>query len=310
MKNIFTVLIILFTASLGFFFGKSQGFKEGVASESQAPALSMEAPKSSMSVEDEKNWLELKEKLQGVTAEQIREYLRTQNADEKLKKADEILGKIVAAMVANIGLRLEKKDLDAFQSPLALHPVDNQPKASAAPVVEEIPAALAKPDDGKKNLARLGQQARNARTEEDVSKILEQLPKEFASRIQSSTNLSSQQIRDLRGNFEGTLVFDKDARSVRTTLAFSGNRRGDNKLVGAAVVDIFDSNGKSVSRGASRGDMSDRFSGNQLSVFIEIGGDYIELIYFPNLDSFYGNYLQSSKGQLTKTGRITYRRAN
>ena len=302
MKNVFLVLIISAALGLGFLIGKSHG------SEQAEPVIAV--PKTEMTWEDEKNWKELKEKLQGITSEQIREYLRTQNADEKLRKADEILGKIVAAMVANIGLRLENKEVEAFNSPGSVQPAENQPKAAPVAAQAEMVTSTTLPINSKRILMQLNQQAKNARTEEEVAKVLEKLPGDFTARLQGSSNLNREQVRTLRGNFEGTLFYDKNGVSVRTTLSFSGYAQGKDKVSGQAVVEIFDAKGKSISRGSSRGDLSKSFSGNELSVLIESGGDYMELIYFPNLDSFSGNFLQASKGQFVKTGRITYRRLN
>lgn len=301
MKFIYGLIVLVSFSGLGYLAGKGQGFREGVA---QAPKPEM--PVISMNPEDEKNWKELKEKLQGVTPDQIREYLRTQNADEKLKKADEILGKILQAMVATIGYRLQPEELAQLNGSPSVRR-DTQP-IPVEPIVESKTDPKKAEKDLERNYQKLKRQIQNVDSEDEAQKVLADLPTEINTRIKSATSLSQQQINQLRGHFEGTLTYLKDASVVRTTLEFSGQKVGENKVTGQAVLVVYNKSGRAVSTGTSNGDLDGRYSSTPVSVLIESGGDYFELIYFRNLDAWMGNFYEMQKGQQVKAGTLVYRR--
>ena len=246
----------------------------------------------------------LKSKLAGITPEEIRRYLQTANAEEKLKRADEILGKIMQVLVTQVGFRLEKEELSQFGQ--ASKVVDNQPKASPLPVPQQT-ATEEKPNPNPQMNRQLQTQIRNARSEEEAKKVLEGLSSDFSTRLQKSAVLTPEQIRELNGRFEGVLIEDKNPRGRQVSMTFRG-RIQEGKLMGSARVQIYGDNGAVVSDGRSRGDLGKSYSATENSIFIEIGGDYMELIYFPNLGQWMGSMLESQRGTLVKTGDILLRR--
>lgn len=54
----------------------------------------------------------LKEKLSSITEADFRGYLNGQTAEEKLRKADEILAKIVKIYISDFGLHLTQKEIE------------------------------------------------------------------------------------------------------------------------------------------------------------------------------------------------------
>src|SRR4051812_35867240 len=62
---------------------------------------------------------ELKEKLQTLTDNDITEYYRLKNLEDKYKKADEILGKIVTLFLADLGIRVSKTTLKMASKSIA-----------------------------------------------------------------------------------------------------------------------------------------------------------------------------------------------
>lgn len=244
------------------------------------------------------------ENLKGISADEIREYLRIQNAEEKLKKADEILGKIMAALVADIGFKLAKEDLSQFGKTEGLEKKrepDLPPTTTTTTTLQ-----TKKTNEAQKNLARLKFEIRTAQTEEQALKILSSLGDNYIQNIADAGPLSAEQVRELKGQFEGSIQRANN-QVRRTTLEFNGQLRGQ-KLLGRAQVEIFDETGKSISRGRSRGDLSKNYTATDTTVFIEVGGDFMELVYFPQMDTWIGRYLESRKGQLVSTGTVSYQR--
>jgi len=244
----------------------------------------------------------LKSQLAGVTPDQIREYLKTQSADEKLKKADEILGKIVGALVASVGFRLEKEELSQFGQ-VATTAKDNQPPAQMAPGGSISVAKIANtiPLD-KKAMAVI----RIIDTEDDAKKLLNSFGTNYSQRIQSAGTLNRQQIGELSGHFEGGISYINQRRFDRTSLYFRGNLTED-KLEGEFQLEIF-KGPVSWSRCRSAGALKKNFSSVGPSVYIECGEDYFELVYFPRVGQWMGNFLQMKKAVLTKTGDVVLRR--
>src|SRR5690242_16210455 len=76
---------------------------------------------------------EFKKQLSGISPEEIRKYLQIQEADQKLRKADEILGKIMQLLVAQVGFRLQSEELQQFGK-IPEKAIDTQP--APAPVAQ------------------------------------------------------------------------------------------------------------------------------------------------------------------------------
>jgi hypothetical protein len=145
------------------------------------------------------------------------------------------------------------------------------------------------------------------RSEADAQRVLNSMGTNFSERLQQSATLTSDEVQNLIGDFEGILTYDKDHRMNRLEMSFQGQIISK-KLQGSWTYRAFDENNKQVSSSTGRGNLSRDFSGNDNEIFIEIGSAYLQLVYFPTLDQWMGNYLESSRGQYNKIGFAVLRR--
>lgn len=245
-------------------------------------------------------------KLKGISPEEVREYLRTQNADEKLKRADEILGKIMAAMVADVGFKLSQADLDQFhKSEVVTTTLPHVPTTTLS--TAEIAISPRETQDRQRENRELTNAIRSASTQEQAMAALASMTTNMSSSLSGSGMLNRQQIRELTGRFDGNITYDEPKSVVKATMWFNGKMIGE-KLQGRSEVQIYDANGKVVSNGSSRGDLSGTYSGNGSTVFVEIGSAYIQMAYFPQMEMWMGNYLRSNKGSLTKVGTVVFQK--
>ncbi|MGZ5279542.1 MAG: hypothetical protein ACXWC9_06350, partial [Pseudobdellovibrionaceae bacterium] len=245
----------------------------------------------------------LKKELGGISPEEIRQYLKTQDADQKLRKADEILGKIMQLLVAQVGYRLQKEDLDQFGK--MPERVDNQPPP--APVAK-VPAPVEAPTaEARTSGPRLTVQINGAQNETQVQRVLSGLGTNFTQRLQQASVLNDEQVQNLNGSFEGSIVYDKDQKVQRAVMTFAAELV-DGKLNGSWSMEVFKLPGKSSGRSSGRGNLTKDFSGNANEIFIEQGSAYFQLVYFPRLDQWIGNFLENDKGRYNKVGTAIFRR--
>jgi hypothetical protein len=299
MKFNSTLIFLIAGLFVGFLAGKfySKQNQNSPAKAIEAPVCEAEAPKSCKEFED------LKVKLDGVSPDQIRQYLRTQSAEAKLKKADEILGKIMAALVATVGYRLQKEDLDQFGKVEARF--DTQPPPAPKPVVQEVEPPQTHPSS-QINYRNIINEARRARTEEEAWKVVSSISGDSNQRIQNTGAVNSQQLEALNGTFEGLIVLAD--KTMPTTMEFHGTRSKD-QIEGRAVLLIVD--GKSRSRSTSSGNLTKNYSSQGPIVYVDAKDAMLEMIYFPGIDSWMGNYLKANDKRgtsFTKAGTVQLRR--
>lgn len=287
---------------LGFSFGSF--FSSRIGSE---PPKQCEASEEGSCAELAK----LKGQLEGVTPDEIREYLKIQTAEEKLKKADEILGKIVSALVASIGYKLHKDEVGQLGKLEIQKVVDNQPPP--APV--QPPAVIGAPTAKLADSVPLDQRAINVirivDREDDAKKFLNSLGKNYQERIQSSRNLNRRQLQEINGRFDGAIMFSKANRAPnRVSLMFRGRLTGENnsELEGRMEIEIFNERGQRRSHGQSNGNLTGKVTGLGPSVYLSVGGSYFELVYFPRLGQWMGKFLEQEKGTFVPTGDVVLKR--
>lgn len=301
MKFNSTFVFLIAGLALGFFAGKFYSNQD----ESKIPQQVESSACEPAEVKNCEEFENLKSKLDGISPDEIRAYLQSQSADEKLKRADEILGKIMTALVATVGYRLQKQDLEQFGK--AQGPIDTQPKAKPLPVAKPSEAPLEKTQTTTHptaELSQIGQDSRQARTEMDAVKVLD-IKGDVSKRIQGAGLLNNQQVRLLNGRFEGLIALWK-GQDYRMVFEFNG-RNVNKSTMGRARVEIFEGNKKRTSI-SSQGDISKNFSAMGDVIYIDAGTDYIELIYFPQLEALKGNFYQLERGVLTKTGNVHLRK--
>jgi hypothetical protein len=245
--------------------------------------------------------------LKGISADQVKEYLRIQDADLKLKKADEILGKIMQLLVAQVGYRLSKEDLDQFGK-VPERPIDNQPPPAPIEKMESKNDAIVKKDAEQLAMdRRLRARAQAVKSEDVALKFSKQLGNNYAERIQDSKLLTAEQLQDLNGRFEGQIVYDSDQKMNRVVLEFHGQLKKI-YIDGKWSARIFNEQGKEISRRSGNGNLAKDISGNENEIFIEVGSKYFQLTYFPQLDAWGGSVLESIRGNYNRVGSIYLKR--
>lgn len=252
---------------------------------------------------------EFKSPFQKLSPEEIREYLRTQNADEKLRKADELLAKMMQIFVAQVGLKLTQADLNQFgkvpSKAETAAPIDNQP-----PPKIETPPAVAKNQDVEDRLLaqRLKSRTRNVNSAAEADRFAKMLGDNYAERVQDSQILTREQIRNLNGIFEGEIKFDKDKTVQRVNLEFNGRVEKNRFIEGTLSLKIFDENNKLINQTTGSGNVSKNLSGNENEIFVEAGRYFLQLTFFPAMDSWGGVYLENEKGRFNRLGSVILRR--
>ncbi len=273
------------------------------SSHSAPPA---EAPVCEAAPSDCAELEKFKSSLTGISPEEIRQYLKTQDADQKLRKADEILGKIMQLLVAQVGFRLQKEDLQEFGK-IAEKPVDTQPPPAP-------PSTLpSRPNDNPAN-ARIARrpimtvQMSNTRSEDQAIRLVAALGSNYSERIQQANVLTSEQIQELNGSYDGTVILDKNQQVQRGSLTVNIRLRRQ-QITGRWSLEMVNESTKQTSRSSGSGDLTSRFSGNENEIFIEtMQKTQFQLVYFPGLDQWIGNYLEGNKGDYRKIGVAIFKR--
>jgi hypothetical protein len=294
MKPLSITILVIAGFAAGLFFGQSGTREKAV--EAKEPVLSTPTPTVASCAELEK----FKSDLKGISPEEIRQYLKTQDADQKLRKADEILGKIMQLLVAQVGYRLQNEDLHQFGK--IPEKIDTQPAPAAKEASVTKPSPVSAPP--RRPLFRVN----NVQSEEQARIALRELGADYSTRLQQAGRLSPQQVQDLNGSFEGTMVLDRDQKVNRVQMTFNAELT-QNSLRGDWSLEMFDENQKSRGRSRGRGDLSRDFTGDANEVFIEFNRSYyFQLVYFPKLDQWIGNYLDGERGVYRKIGSAILRR--
>lgn len=248
----------------------------------------------------------LKTKHAGISEDEIRDYLRTQNADEKLKKADAILARIMQVFVAELGLRLSTTEMKNFgQLPPAVAAPAPTPPPTATPVSK---AALPVPPTSERRKQFLIS-IPNENSETNALQAVQSMSAvNMMENLKHSGPFTKEQIQELRGRFEGSIVFDNKTKGTqRVELEFNGRLEQD-QLVGRSVLAIYDSEGKQRSRSVGTGSLNKTHSSYDSSLLIQAGSDIFELYYYPQMNQFIGNFYESGKGQYQRAGSVVLSR--
>ena len=78
----------------------------------------------------------IKQKFEAIAHADYEDYLQLKSESEKAKKADEILGKIMAIFMADLGIHLKEKQVAQAASPAAT------PASSMAPALHQTPTPI------------------------------------------------------------------------------------------------------------------------------------------------------------------------
>jgi hypothetical protein len=284
-------------------------FYGGLRSAQKNQNQQMEQMRSELQAKHEQEFAQFKEPFQSLSAEEVREYLKTQNAEEKLKKADEILAKIMKIFVAQLGLKLGQEEVQNWPA-LPQSTQNNQPPPAPIPTKrEEVAEAPVKNSTEDEQLnRRLRNRAQSVRTAGEIDRFAKMLGNNFSERVQDSKSISRQQLQFLNGFFEGEVRLDQKKIIYPVMLEFAGSWVKAGYVDGKFSLKILDENQKEMSSTSGQGNLSKSLSGNENEIFIESGRHVLQLTYFPQIETWGGTYLESDKGRYQRLGSVQLKR--
>lgn len=227
--------------------------------------------------------------------------------EERSQRSDELLEKIFKLFLIEVGLRLQKPAPEAAASNVA------PPPPVAEPRVDTPPAAKpAKTEDDPRRKRRVEIQVVNAPSDGSLERALKQLAKEdFESGFKSARSLNSTESAALLGTWEGRAEFD-DRRhpwTVRLKITPSAKSTADHPQF-KYEVRMVKARG-SISNKSGDGDLQgfSRGAGDLAPIFIEAGGDVLQLYASTQFDGLVGLvFEEQGRLNLKPTGRLRLER--
>jgi hypothetical protein len=250
---------------------------------------------------------QLRARLGGVTEQEIHDYLATNSAEEKLRKADEILAKMIQVFIADVGYRISNAELNKLGKPLTVSsvekPIDTQPTPLPEPILEK-PTITVKDSYHRPRLL-----VNQIKDDSQVKEFLQTISlNEFYQGLKSSKNLNEQQAHQLNGRYAGLINFTNGRPQLRAEMSFEGEAR-QGKLRGRSDILLTEvTTGKNISHSRGTGNLDKSYSTYEGAYIIDVGGDYLELYYFSALDQLSGYFLEIQKGDYKRTGNVQMQR--
>lgn len=250
----------------------------------------------------------LKSKLQSISDADLADYGRLKTLEEKYKKADEILGKIMGVFIAELGLRAKFK-AGAAPPPAA---------AQAAPPAEIAPPTGLRPDPKKPNEYTKVPKPLDPRLEAFALRGAEKLipeirnnqdAKNFLDKVKANNfNLAlkgsqpfsrEEDLTFLNGNFGGEAHVEINGEDHTWRIRLRFDVRIENGAAKGRVRVVLLENDKEFSNSSSNGDLSNmrQFAQDSQAILLRISPTmYLQLYYVKNLDSLAGHvYRQPSE---------------
>ncbi|MDG0815236.1 hypothetical protein [Bdellovibrio svalbardensis] len=306
MKNSTTLL-------LGFFLLIGVSFASYEAGQKSVSTLSSEA-----SIEEK-----VKADLVELTKKDFEEYQNLKTMEDRYKKADEILGKIVTVFLADLGLKLSFKPLNPAllegacaipglapavtptPSPAPQQSNMSTPPAATTPTIVKTPAWIL----NEKRIANMDR-------EEDILRALKQNPiEDLFTTLKSSHDISRGEALIIEGRFQGEIhFFDRKKHKSDWILYWEINDiTAQGRTSSSSLITLTEkSNGKTFSR--SRGNqMLKNFTrpDGSKALIVNVNDDdgYIQIYPVGGTDQWVGNYYEKSKiGEYNFVGQVTLNR--
>ncbi|MFV8257280.1 hypothetical protein ACNQKP_05730 [Bdellovibrio bacteriovorus] len=262
---------------------------------------------------------QIKSELISLTQKDFEEYQNLKTLEEKYKKADEILGKIVTVFLADLGVKLAFKStsptmLDGTcnipaaqtQNPTAM--TSNPAPAEANPTAPT--PAPAKPVNEWINHEKTLLEVR------DETLALEELKKmeikDLFSTLKSSSALSTKNSNGIQGFYAGEITFfDRKTHKTDWLITWDVRLRKPNKEDAYALVILAKKdNGEVISRSqTSSGPLQDYMTvPGSAGLIVNIRADKAYIQIYPlngNTQIWVGNvYEQKNRGEYTMTGQV------
>lgn len=297
MKKIFAgVLALVIVAMVSYHFGHKAGLAEVDQTLAEQKA---------------------KEDLVELTHKDFEEYQNLKTLEERYKKADEILGKVVTLFLADLGLRLGYKPVAVGElgnscppAPVANCPIPPPPQHTHAETPRPTP---------KQTPQWIRDELRVANASNDIDALRDlkrmEIP-DFFSAVQSAQPISTQDALAVDGKFAGEInFFDRKENKSDWLIEWEVHLQSATSLKGPMVIALTNkSTGKVFSRtkGTTLGKDFMKIPGSR-GLLINVYGDdgYIQIYPFDNKNTWLGNYYGKVKlGTYKMTGQVRLGRIN
>lgn len=238
------------------------------------------------------------DRLQAFAAADLENYFRLKTNEEKFKKADELLAKMVTILMADLGLRMSNGAIvTVAPAPPSVNANDGtKPTASrVAPFKKEI---------GSPSGHTLS--IEDVRTPSEIEEFLKSAdPKSFNEQIANAPGFSNKNgvLANYDGRFAGTarVTYDEKPMTWELALTFHG-KMVDRRLQGQYRLTMA-SSGKEFSNGSSNGALDGNVRElpyDPLAVVIEASPDTVlQTYYVKRTDSIIANIMRRPKNGAT-----------
>lgn len=234
------------------------------------------------------------------------------DSPERQAKQDELLEKVMKLFLIDVSLRLaEHKKAASVPVPAVPAPAQAHETAPPPPTKSQTDeAAKSTRDQAKENFRRNRLFARIVEAT-DANQVRREL-KDFASKdlssdLKSSNPLPKDQAQALIGSYEGLVNLDNGERWNATMEITPIQDKPDQYHQEIKLS----KNGRVFSNSNGNGHLDDfRYTDNgRPQIYVNIGGDYMQLMAAPDLPGFIGiHYTSNSIRELIPDGRITFRK--
>ncbi len=264
----------------------------------------------------------IKTDLINLTQKDFEEYQNLKTMEDRYKKADEILGKIVTVFLADLGLKLAYKAsnpalLEGSCAIPGLAPTVT-PVPSATPQQSNMSAAPSPTPSGtptkpawilnEKRLANLS-------NEEDVLNSLKKNPiDDLFTTLKSSADISHDDALSIEGRFQGEIqFFNRKKHNTDWILYWEISLAAQNKASASSLITLTKkSTGETFSRSRGNQILKNfvRVDGSKALIVNVYGDDgYVQIYPVGGNDHWVGNYYEKGKiGEYLFTGQVVLNR--
>jgi hypothetical protein len=240
---------------------------------------------------------ETKNKLQALTESEIADYYRLKTLEEKYKKADEILGKIMQIFLADLGLKISQQTQN-----LVKHPPELTKASAPPPPKPETKSLPASPQPKREHYYSIA----SVKSLTDIDQFLA-LAKIEGEPSYRRLNLPFSNREDilakLKGTYVGSAQIVESGRSPRTwdiLFQLDGTYEG-NHFNGQFYAKLVE-NGRTLGQVSGIGQLRE-YSSDPFGLMINIGmNTVLQLYYFPNLNVIGGHVYKIKLGGLAPVG--------
>lgn len=249
----------------------------------------------------------LKAKLQELTDSDIAEYYRLRTLEERYKKADEILAKIMQIFLVDLGLRSTKVDAaKAQQVPVAAADKKVDPPASSVQKIEPTPTTVTVAKPARAWLAAESN-LRTVRTDREIVEFLEKAKiGNFDDEIKSGQTYANanNDIEFLNGRFTGIADVMVGERATNWGVDLRISMHIDNGVAKGSTRFRLMERGKVFSNSRGDGDIRDlrEFASGSTAVLLRASpGTYFQLYALNDRTTLVGNVYRRPSDELPFT---------